>query len=430
MSKFVCNVAKFKGGQLYGMDIHIQRKTENHSNKDIDVSRSHLNYELVENGHKFQFTDHYYSAVKKRIEQGYTGDKALRKDATLACGVLISSDKQFFDGLTPEKEREFFQTAYEYLCEKYGAENIISAKVHKDETTPHLHAIVVPLTKDGRLTAKELFDRNALTALHNDIPQKLKQRGFNIERGERNAQVKRMETDEWKRLKKDNQVTVKINPNDTVARVLEKRIIGADITETPEQVAQRLQKKYINPLTEEITNLRTDIAVKNINDKRIEHSKKFAKSSEDQFTDLYYKVKEFGVTHVKNVLEKISAVVDKMNGEKRLQNAMEQQAKEQQREQKQRENLINSYGGASGLYQLIDCDFAPLNFEKNGEKSYYITLKSTENDTTKMLWGNNLCDLGLKTGDFVRFDEKLGVIQGKAEKIAQKHNLGHSMGGV
>lgn len=204
MSKFVCNVEKFKGGQLYGMDIHIQRKTDNHSNKDIDISKRHLNYELVESGkeHKFQFTDHYFSAVKKRIEQGYLGQKALRKDATLACGVLISSDKKFFENLTEEQERDFFNTAYEHLCEIYGKENIISAKVHKDETTPHLHAIVVPLTKDGRLTAKELFDRKALTALHNDIPKKLKQRGFNIERGERNAQVKRMETDEYKRLKK------------------------------------------------------------------------------------------------------------------------------------------------------------------------------------------------------------------------------------
>ena len=84
--------------------------------------------------------------------------------------------------------------------------------------------------------------------------------------------------------------------------------------------------------------------------------------------------------------------------------------------------------GRGGCQQLVDCDFAPLNFEKNGEKSYYITLKSTENDTTKMLWGNHLRDLGLKNGDFVHFDEKLEVIQGKAEKIAQKRNLGHSTG--
>lgn len=420
MSKFVCNVQKFKGGQLYGMDIHIQRKTENHSNKDIDVSRSNLNYELV-NG--FQ-NEHYFSAVNKRIENGYLGQKALRKDATLACGVLISSDKQFFEKLTAEQERQFFQTAYEHLCETYGKENIISAKVHKDETTPHLHAIVVPLTKDGRLTAKELFDRKALTALHNDIPKKLKERGFNIERGEKNANVKRMETDEFKHLREQNKISVSINPND-----VEPKKDGLFKKEQPEEIAQRLTQQYIKPLTEEISNLRTEIAVKNLNDERISFSKKFAKSSEEQFANLYYKVKEFGTEHVKNALEKITSIIEKMNSEKQQQIEVEKVAKEQQREQQQRNNLINSYGGAKGLYQLLDCDTAPLNFEENGEKSYYLILQSAENNAKKILWGNELRDLGLKTGDFVHFDEKLGVIQGKAEKTAQNRNLRHSTGG-
>lgn len=430
MSKFVCNVTKFKGGQLYGMDIHIQRKTDNHSNKDIDVNRSSLNYELVENGqqNKFQFTDHYFSAVKKRIEQGYKGKKELRKDATLACGVLISSDKNFFNGLTEEQERLFFQTAYEHLCEIYGKENVISAKVHKDETTPHLHAIVVPLTQDGRLTAKELFDRKALTALHNEIPKKLKARGFNIERGDKNSNVKRMETAEFKRLKEQNKISVSIEPNDVEPRITKDSLFKKEF-ETSEEVAKRLTQKYVKPLTEEITNLRTDIAVKNINDERIEYSRKFAKSSEVQFTNLYYKVKEFGTEHIKNVLEKITAIIEKMNGEKQQQIENEKLAKEQQRERQARENLINSYGRANGLYEVIDHDSAPLKFEQNGEKSYYVTLKSTQNDTTQTLWGNHLRDLGLKNGDFVHFDEKLGVIQGKAEKIAQKRNLELSTGG-
>lgn len=421
MSKLVCNVGKSKGVQLYGMDIHIQRKTDNHSNKDIDLSRKDLNYELVTEHQN----EHYYTRAKNRIEQGYTGKKKIRKDGVWTANIIISSDSEFFKKLTPEQEREFFKTAYDFYCEKYGKENVISAMVHKDETTPHLHLLIVPLTKDGRLCAKELFDRETIRSFHDTIPKLLQQRGFDIERGKKNAKVKRMETDEFKRIREQNKLSISINPND-----VEPQKDGLFKKEPPEEVAQRLTQKYVKPLTEEITNLRTDIAVKNINDERIKHSKKFAKSSEDQFTDLYYKVKEFGTEHIKNVLEKITAIIDKMNGEKQQQIEREKLAKEQQRERQARENLINSYGGASGLYQLVDCDFAPLNFEKNGEKSYYITLKSAENDTTKMLWGNHLCDLGLKTGDFVHFDEKLGVIQGKAEKIAQKRNLGHSTGGL
>lgn len=65
---------------------------------------------------------------------------------------------------------------------------------------------------------------------------------------------------------------------------------------------------------------------------------------------------------------------------------------------------------------MIDHDSAPLKFEQNGEKSYYVTLKSTQNDTTQTLWGNHLRDLGLKNGDFVHFDEKLEVITGQSRE--------------
>lgn len=415
MSKFVCNVQKFKGGQLYGMDIHIQRKTENHSNKDIDISRSNLNYELVSG----QQNQHYFTAVKKRIEQGYTGKKELRKDATLACGVLISSDKQFFEKLTAEQERQFFQTAYEHLCETYGKENIISAKVHKDETTPHLHAIVVPLTKDGRLTAKELFDRKALTALHNNIPKKLKERGFNIERGEKNANVKRIETDEWKRIQKQNQVTVKINPDDTVPRVLKKTLLNK-IVETPEQVAERLNAKYIEPLTAELSDLKTDIAVQKVADERKQFAKSMAKSSEDDFAKLYFKVKSFGTNHVQNVLEKCVQMIEKMNAEKQNQDRIAEKEKQVRTTNKLELKNIAMHGGAEGLYQVMDFDKAPYNFEENGRMSFYITLRSIADNKPVVQWGEKIKNavekLALRIGDFVRFN---GEELEKAQRIEE-----------
>ncbi|HHY0726113.1 TPA: MobV family relaxase, partial [Haemophilus influenzae] len=284
MSKLVCNFDKYKGVQLYGMDIHIQRKTDNHSNKDIDLSRKHLNYELVAEHQN----EHYYTRAKNRIEQGYTGKRKIRKDGVWTGNVIISSDQEFFKKLTPEQEREFFKTAYDFYCEKYGKENVISAMVHKDETTPHLHLLIVPLTKDGRLCAKELFDREALRSFHDIIAKRLQQRGFNIERGERNAKVKRIETDEYKRLKKDNQVTVKINPNDTVATVLEKKLIGADVKETPEQIANRLTQKYVKPLTDELTDLRTEKALSEKRNDAIKYAKAFSQSRENEFIALYH----------------------------------------------------------------------------------------------------------------------------------------------
>lgn len=419
MSKFVCNVAKFKGGQLYGMDLHIQRKTDNHSNKDIDLSRTNLNYELV-NG--FQ-NEHYFSAVKKRIEQGYLGQKSLRKDATLACGVLISSDKKFFDGLTEEQERDFFKIAYEHLCEVYGKENIISAKVHKDETTPHLHAIVVPLTKDGRLTAKELFDRKALTDLHSDIPKKLKQRGFNIERGEKNANVKRMETDEFKRLRDQNKMAIKIVPDDVIPKT-EKSGLFAKKTETYEQVAQRLEQKYIKPLTDEITDLRTELAVNQAKDERIKNANAFHKNREDEFVELYQAIKEFGSKHVDNVLERLRGVVGYMNNEKRQQNEMESQQKAESLAKNRLQNLSQAYGGNDDLCEVLDADFAPYNFEENGKKTYYVIAQTLKDKAKKLLWNDSFAELRLRIGEIIHVKgdkieraEKIQVRQGKGMRM-------------
>ncbi|HBT4927190.1 TPA: plasmid recombination protein [Klebsiella pneumoniae] len=420
MSKLVCNFDKYKGSQLYGMDIHIQRKTDNHSNKDIDLSRKHLNYELVAEHQN----EHYYTRAKNRIEQGYTGKRKIRKDGVWTGNVIISSDQEFFKKLTPEQEREFFKTAYDFYCEKYGKENVISAMVHKDETTPHLHLLIVPLTKDGRLCAKELFDREALRSFHDIIAKRLQQRGFNIERGERNAKVKRMETDEYKRLKKDNQVTVKINPNDTVATVLEKKLIGADVKETPEQIANRLTQKYVKPLTDELTDLKTEKALAEKRNDAIKHAKAFSQSRENEFIALYHSLKEFGEKHVSTALEKIQNLVSKLNTEK--QKEREQRALEREKElkEKQRNNQFAQYREPDSLCSVLDFGKAPYQFEDNGKPSYYIAVQA-QNGQPKVLWGTEYQEqiqgLNIRIGDIVRLN---GSKIERAEEINHKASKG------
>lgn len=422
MSKLVCRVAKFKGGQLYGMDIHIQRKTDNHSNKDIDVSRSKLNYELV-NG--FQ-NEHYFSAVNNRIKKGYLSEKSLRKDATLACGIIISSDKKFFDNLTDEQERDFFKTAYEHLCEKYGKENIISAKVHKDETTPHLHAIVVPLTKDGRLTAKELFDRKALLSLQADLPKALQQRGFNINRGE-SSDKKHIETAEFKQLQEQNKVDVKIDPNDIQLLKIgeEKKLLGTkEIFETPAQVANRLTQKYVKPLTDELTDLRTEKALTEKRNDAIKYAKAFSQSRENEFIALYHSLKEFGEKHVSTALEKIQNLVSRLNAEK--QKEREQQALEREKElkEKQRNNQFAQYREPDSLCSVLDFGKAPYQFEDNGKPSYYIAVQA-KNGQPKILWGTEyqkqIQALNIRNGDIVRLN---GSKIERAEEINHKASKG------
>ena len=198
MSYVVAHVQKLKASDLRGMQIHNQRESERtyQNNPEMDRSRTHENYDLVAAGNI-----NYNREVKARIAEGRKSDTAVRKDAVVAVSYLVSSDREFFNALSPEKQRQFFQSAVDYVAEKIGRENILSAKVHLDETTPHVHITTVPITADGRLSAKDLINRKTLRDLQEELPRKLQAEGFKIERGEPRTETlrKHMDVNEFKR---------------------------------------------------------------------------------------------------------------------------------------------------------------------------------------------------------------------------------------
>lgn len=109
--------------------------------------------------------------------------KAVRKDAVHLCGLIVSSDKAFFDQLTPKESRRFFEESKVFLTEFVGRENVVSAMVHMDEKTPHMHFLHVPVTPDGRLNANSIYTRSSLKKLQTDLPRYLQGKGFDIQRG-------------------------------------------------------------------------------------------------------------------------------------------------------------------------------------------------------------------------------------------------------
>lgn len=201
---YVLHTIKLKSKDLRGLCNHNERKTENSSNPDIKRDLTSLNYEL------HRGTDEkidYENDVKALISERYEGRK-LRENTTFAVSFNISSGKEFFEGMSQEQEREFFQANYDLIAEKYGKENIISARVHKDEETPHMHLVLVPFTKDNRLSAKELFDRGNLRELQ-DFALKLQEKGFDIERGmDAKGKNKHLETKKFKEIEKIHEVAL------------------------------------------------------------------------------------------------------------------------------------------------------------------------------------------------------------------------------
>lgn len=192
MSKMVARMEKMKSGNLQGIQRHNQRETENHSNPDIDISRSHLNYDLVNDE-----PVNYREQVKNIIDSQRISQRAVRKDAVLVDEWIITSDKEFFEDLYDFGTKEFFETALDYFAERCGKQNIAYAMVHFDETTPHMHLGVVPMV-EGKLSSKQMFDRKALKDIQEELPEHLKANGFNIERGMKGSERKHLTVEEYK----------------------------------------------------------------------------------------------------------------------------------------------------------------------------------------------------------------------------------------
>ena len=195
MSYIVLHMDKFKKEAVRGIQSHNERERESHSNPDIDYERSGHNYDLHESA-----ASNYAEAIQNRIDDLLLV-KAVRKDAVCMCGLIVSSDSAFFEKLSPEETRRFFEESKAFLTEFVGAKNVISAMVHMDEKTPHMHFLHVPVTPEGRLSAKTIYTRESLKKLQTELPAYLKSRGFDLQRGveqEPGAAKKHLNTREFK----------------------------------------------------------------------------------------------------------------------------------------------------------------------------------------------------------------------------------------
>ena len=119
-----------------------------------------------------------------------------RKDAVVMNSFVVGSDKAFFDGLSKIQRYSFFSDCTKFFEERYGEENIMSAVVHLDETTPHMHLNLIPI-KDGRLCAKDLLNRNELSKLQTEFHEKVGKR-WGLMRGKEGSTASHLSTAEFK----------------------------------------------------------------------------------------------------------------------------------------------------------------------------------------------------------------------------------------
>ena len=140
---------KYKGSDISGIESHNERtKTKYASNPDIDHNRTHLNFHLVTPQRKYrQEVNHQIEAAGCRT----------RKDSVKMVEALVTATPEFFQGKKVSEIREFFTRALEFIKQHQDSKTFLSAVVHMDEKTPHMHLCFVPLTEDNRLCAKEIL---------------------------------------------------------------------------------------------------------------------------------------------------------------------------------------------------------------------------------------------------------------------------------
>lgn len=171
----VVHMMKIKSGAVGGIQSHNNREHEPKTNPDVDMSRSEDNYDLTP-------CDNYKRSIKEKLSNLVESSRAVRKDAVVVCNFIVTSDNETMDALGADRQREFFQDSVKWFSDRYGADRVLNATVHMDETTPHLHIGVMPITQDGRLSAKAIFTKTEMKAIQTEFARDVGEK-YGLERG-------------------------------------------------------------------------------------------------------------------------------------------------------------------------------------------------------------------------------------------------------
>ena len=168
---------KYKGPEIGQIEAHNERTKEKYaSNPDIDPARKHLNYNLLTPPPK------YRAEAERQIREA--GCRT-RKDSVRLVETMSTASPEFFQNKSPQEIREYFERALEFMKSKQNPDTIISAVVHMDEKTPHMHLCFVPLTEDGRLSAKDIVgNKKKLTKWQDEYWSYMVKKYPDLERGE------------------------------------------------------------------------------------------------------------------------------------------------------------------------------------------------------------------------------------------------------
>ncbi len=188
MSYAVMSINKVKSlAYMNGLQSHNERAGSLKSFPHIDPSKSFFNQEIIKRGESY--SDAFNDVIDK-AEAKFRKRPMIKKNSVLALDFLLTFSHQAKEGMD---YRKWIEENRKWLAKNFGGEdNIIAMTFHADEETPHIHALVVPITKDGGLSAfKFINGRYGLKRLQTDYAKTMKK--FGLERGQINSKAKRQD---------------------------------------------------------------------------------------------------------------------------------------------------------------------------------------------------------------------------------------------
>ena len=189
MNYAILRTKKIKKSSLGGMTSHIARtretlnadqekKEENIILAGVDAKEAHI--ELLER----------INAIEA------TNGRKTRKDAVACIEVLMTTSPEYMQGADSDKVQEWAEKSIEWTNEHFGKNNMVSATLHLDETTPHIHAMVIPENDKGKLCAKDwLGGRDKLSAMQDEYAEHMQ--SLSLERGKKGSKAKHTEIKKW-----------------------------------------------------------------------------------------------------------------------------------------------------------------------------------------------------------------------------------------
>lgn len=269
MSYAIIRNQKYTKEQMIKLCPHNERYKQNYSNKNIDITKTYHNYHL-----KKPLENNYFKEFKRLKEQNNLKGQ-LHKNSIYACEMLITSDNNFFNEIGFEETKRYFKTAYNFVCnyKNLGEENIISAVVHLDEETPHMHITFIPVVdskdKNGnpirKIGGNEFWkERNSYMLLQDRFYECVKINGFNLDRGKNNPNKIHKTVKELKEQTNFYEIKEKFKNNEktSVTYTSIKSFLNYEQF-TPESVDKNLLQPLLkenNKLMNEIKNLKLELS--------------------------------------------------------------------------------------------------------------------------------------------------------------------------